>query len=86
MEATNGRRVTFQQLATTTPKLLVGAGDRQCVFINNNTSVNINLGVSGTANGLILGAGLGHYDMFSSDEWWVTTASSSGTVSGYVVA
>lgn len=87
MEPTSGKRIPFQVLATTTPKLVVGAGSRQAVVFVNNTSVNIYLGASGTLTslGLVLGAGLVFHDLFTSDEWWTQSASSSGTVSGYTV-
>lgn len=86
MEGTNGRRVHFSVLATTTPKLLVDKGSRQCVVFYNSAAVGVYLGYSGTgANGLSLGANSAFHDLFSSDEWWVTASSSSGTVSGYVV-
>lgn len=83
--ATNGRRSEFQQIAVTVPKLLVGKGSRQCVLIYNNTSGNLYLGNSGTSTPLVLPTNTAHWDMFSSDEWWAWTPSSSGTVSGYVV-
>lgn len=87
MDGTNGRRNPFSVLATTSPKILVGAGGRQCVVIHNGTSGNIYLGTSGTVAslGMILGSGNIFHDLFSSDEWWVTTASGSGTVDGYSV-
>jgi hypothetical protein len=86
MEATNGRRVPFSVLATTTPKLLYDVGSRQYLLIFNNTSGNIYLGASGTgANGLIIPPNTAFHDLFSSDAWWVSTPSSSGTVSGFAV-
>lgn len=87
MESTNGRRVHFSVLATTTPKLLVGAGSRQCVVIHNGSSGNVTIGPSGTLAtiGMVLGTTLTFHDLFSSDEWWVVTPSSSGTVDGYMV-
>jgi hypothetical protein len=87
MEATTGRRSPFQVLATTTPKLVVGAGSRQAVVFVNNTSGDVYLGASGTLTslGFILGTGLVFHDLFSSDEWWVQASSSSGTISGYTV-
>lgn len=84
MDGTNGRRQHFTVLATTTPKLLVGAGSRQAVtFVGG--AVDVYLGYSGSlpTNGVLLPAGNVFYDMFSSDEWWVATASSSGTITGY---
>jgi hypothetical protein len=88
MEGTNGRRVSFNVVAVTSPKLLVDAGTRQCVLIFNNTSGNIYLGGSGTvgnAGGLVLPTNTAFWDLFSSDAWWVATPSSSGTVSGFSV-
>lgn len=85
MEATNGKRIPFQVLATTTPKLLVQAGSRQAVVFVNNASVNMYLGASGSPVPLVLGAGLVFHDLFTSDEWWAWSSSSSGTVSGYTV-
>lgn len=87
MEPVNGRRIPFNVLATTTPKLLVGQGSRQCVVFVNGASVGVYLGASGTmaSSGMLLGANGTFHDLFTSDEWWVQSASSSGTVSGYMV-
>ena len=87
MEAINGRRVHFTINVTTTPKLVVGAGSRQAVTFVNNSSTPIYLGYSGTltTNGIILNATSAFHDLFSSDEWWAASASSSGTMSGYSV-
>jgi hypothetical protein len=84
MEGTNGKRIHFSVLATTTPKLLIGGGSRQAVTFTS--TVDVYLGYSGTSSsGMLLGAGKTSYDLFSSDEWWATTPSSSGTVSGFIV-
>lgn len=87
MEATTGKRNHFQVLATTTPKLVVGAGSRQCVVIYNNSSGNMYIGLSGSllTLGMVLPSNTPYTDMFSSDEWWAVTSSGSGTVSGYTV-
>jgi hypothetical protein len=86
MEATNGKRIPFSVLATTTPKLLYGVGSRQYLCIYNNTSGNIQIGSSGTmSNGLIVPTNTAFHDLFSSDEWWVIASSGSGTVSGFAV-
>lgn len=85
MNGTNGRRQHFTVLATTIPKLLIGAGSRQAVtFVGG--AVDAYLGYSGSlsSNGVLLPAGSVFYDLFSSDEWWVATASNSGTVTGYI--
>lgn len=87
MDAGIGKRIHFQVIATTTPKLLVESGTRQALVIVNAAAGDVYLGASGTlaTQAMVLGTGLQHFDLFSSDEWWVKTASSSGTVSGYLV-
>lgn len=87
MESVNGRRVHFNLLATTTPKLLIPEGNRQAAVIVNGTAGNIYLGYSGTLTsvGIVLATNGAFHDLFSSDEWWVATSTSSGTVSGYTV-
>lgn len=87
MQGTDGRRIPFSVLATTTPKLLYGVGSRQYLCIFNNTSANILIGSSGTVAslGTIIPTNTAFHDLFSSDEWWVVTQSGSGTVSGFSV-
>lgn len=86
-EGVDGRRIHFSVLATTTPKLLVDKSGRQALVIYNAASVNVRIGLSGSlsSQGMLLGALLTHYDLFSNDEWWVLSESSSGTVCGYYV-
>jgi hypothetical protein len=87
MEGTSGKRVPFSILATTTPKLLLEAGSRQCaVFYTGATAVY--LGVTGTAPSsgwMLVPANTVFHDLFSSDAWWAATAAGSGTLSGYAV-
>lgn len=87
MDGTNGRRIPFSVLATTTPKLLVDAGSRQALLIYNNTAGNILVGATGTVGtlGTVIPTNTAFWDLFSSDAWWVVTSSSSGTVSGFMV-
>lgn len=87
MEGTNGRRNHFTVIVTTTPKLVVGAGSRQAVtFVGG--AVDVYLGYSGTLpnTGVLLGANNTFHDLFSSDEWWAASSSSSGTLTGFVVS
>lgn len=81
----DGRRMHFNLIATTTPKLIVGAGVRHAVVILGDASIRI--GHSGTVatQGLLIPANTGFTDNYSSDDWWVVTPSSSGTVTGFVV-
>lgn len=87
MEGTNGRRISFSVLATTTPKLLYDNGSRQYLVIYNNTSGNILIGSSGTvaSGGTIIPTNTAFHDLFSSEAWWVVAQSGSGTVSGFAV-
>lgn len=84
----DGRRVHFSIIATSTPKLIVGPGNRHAlVFSNESSSVAMRIGHSGTVGtlGLYIPANQGFTDNYSSDEYWVVAASSSGTVSGFLV-
>lgn len=87
MEPVNGRRVPFSILATTTPKLLVDAGSRQCVVVYNASGSDVRLGASGSLSslGVLVPSNMQFHDLFTNDDWWVLTTSGSGTVSGYVV-
>lgn len=87
MEGTTGRKSMFSVLATTTPKLLIDGGSRQCVVIYTGAS-SVYLGITGTnpATWMLVPANTVFHDMFSSDAWWCSTPSSSGTVSGYSVS
>lgn len=81
----DGHRMHFSVVATTTPKLLVGSGGRHAIVFVTDAAVRV--GYSGTLStlGMNIPANQGFTDNYSTDEWWVSTASSSGTVSGFVV-
>lgn len=80
----DGRRIEFNIVATTTPKLLAGEGSRHAVVIYSE-SASVRIGFSGSARGMLIAAGQGFTDNYSTGEWWAHTTSSSGTVSGFIV-
>lgn len=81
----DGRRIHFNIIATSTPKLLVGAGSRHAIVIT--TDVAVRIGYSGTvaSAGLLIPADQGFTDNYTADDYWVIAPSSSGTVTGFVV-
>jgi hypothetical protein len=81
----DGRRIHFNLIATSTPKLIVGAGARHAVVIATNADIRI--GFSGTvaSQGLLIPADNGFTDNYTADDWWVVAPTSSGTVTGFVV-
>lgn len=79
-----GTRIHFNVIATSTPKLLVGAGSRHAIVITTDAAVRI--GYSGTvSSGVLIPADQGFTDNYTADEWWVVAPSSSGTVTGFIV-
>lgn len=82
-----GTRAHFNVLATTTPKLLVGAGGRHAFVLVNETAVTVRIGYSGSLASLGMGipASQGFTDNYSRDEYWIKSDSSSGTISGFIV-
>lgn len=81
----DGRRIHFNVIATQTPKLLVGAGGRQALVLSTNAAVIIGHSGSIATLGITIPANQGFVDNYSTDEWWVYAASSSGTVGGFIV-
>lgn len=81
----DGKRMHFNIVATSTPKLLVGAGGRHAVVITTDAAIRI--GHSGTVAtlGLLIPANQGFTDNYTTDDWWVVAPTSSGTVTGFVV-
>lgn len=81
----NSKRMHFLLTGTTTPQLIVGAGNRHAlVLVNESSTMPIHIGHSGTVRtiGLFIGAGLSFSDNYTSDDWWLI---GSGTlVSGFV--
>jgi hypothetical protein len=81
----NSRRVHFLLTGTTTPQLIVGAGNRHAlVLVNESSTLPIHIGHSGTVKtiGLYIGSSQSFADNYTSDDYWLV---GSGTlVSGFV--
>ena len=78
----SGHRIHFTKIVAQTPVLLAGEGGRHAFVIS--TTAAIRLGFSGTA-GMTIPADQGFTDNYSTDEYWAYAASSSGTVTGFIV-
>lgn len=82
----DGHRNHFVVIATATPKLIVGAGNRNALVFTTDAAIRVGMS-SGTLSteGMIVPANQGFTDNYSTDEWWVIASSGSGTVSGFTV-
>jgi uncharacterized protein YjlB len=83
----SGRRVHFSKVVGQVPLLLVGEGGRHALVFSNTGGADVRVGHSGSLStlGMIIPAGQGFTDNYSTDDWWAVAASSSGTVSGFLV-
>lgn len=79
------KKTFFLQVIGTTPVRIAGVDlFREAIVINNeDTSVSVRIGGSGT-NGTLLPPTETFSDNYSQDEWWGWTAASSGTVSAVI--
>lgn len=87
IKSAQGQRVHFSKLVAQVSTLLVGQGNRHAVVFTNTGGADVRIGPSGSLSslGMVLPAGQGFTDNYSTDEWWAVAASSSGTVSGFSV-
>ena len=77
-----GHRIHFTKIVAQVPVLLVGEGGRHAFVVSTDAAIRI--GYSGTA-GMTIPANQGFTDNYSTDEYWAYAASSSGTVTGFIV-
>lgn len=85
-----GARIHFRRIAPSGQVFLIVPHETRhaVVFVNEDSANAIRVGASGTVStqGTLIPASQSLSDNYSHDSWWGYAASSSGVVSGFIVA